>query len=111
MCWMFERVIVSPLTMQRVYTFRYEGPSIDQFDDPTFPLPRESHWPQTVVHTSVLCAGLDTGGALSVWQECTTQSLTVYYSVPLFSLLCSRSLTISPYTITSSKPNSYHFLR
>ena len=112
-CWMFECVIFSPLIMQMVYKFKYEGISVDQFDDPTLPLPRESHWAQTDVHTSVLCAGLDTGGALSVWQECTTQSLTVYYSVPLFSLLCSPALprSISPYTITSSKPNSDHFLR
>ena len=66
--WMFECVIVSPLTMQRVYKFKYEGISVDQFDNPTFPLPRESHWVLTVVHTSVLCVGLDTGGVLSVWQ-------------------------------------------
>ena len=45
---MFERVVVSPLTMQREYTYRYDGPSFDRLVDSTFRLYRESHWPLTL---------------------------------------------------------------
>ena len=39
--WMFECVVISHLTLQRFYTFRYQVPPFDKFDDPTLPLPRE----------------------------------------------------------------------